>query len=279
MGENTDIAWAHHTHSPWEGCTKVSPACDNCYAEVRNQRFYKGAHWGPHADRRRMSDATLRKPYKWNREAEALGERYRVFPSLCDPFDNHKSILPEWRDEHWQMIRDTPHLDHLLLTKRPQNIQKYLPEDWGDGYPNVWLGTTVENQEEADRRIPHLLSVPALVHFLSCEPIVDRISLLDVRAGPVRMNSLRGTHWNSKGETVATEQRSIGWVVAGGESGPNYRPGKIAWFRSLRDQCHSASVPFLFKQHEGKTRKEIDAKGRELDGVVWDQFPSAGRTE
>lgn len=269
MGENTEIAWAHHTHSPWEGCTKVSPACDNCYAEVRNQRFYQGAHWGPHADRRRMSRTTLNNPMRWNREAEAKGERYRVFPSLCDPFDNHKSILPEWRAEHFQMMRDTPHLDHLLLTKRPENIRKQAPHEWLGGFPkNVWLGATAESQVEANLRMRHLAQNLCAIKFVSCEPMLSHIDLTDVAwFEGHRFNALTGEiddgSWTGK----------IGWVIAGGESGPNYRNGSLGWFRSLRDQCVAADVPFLFKQHEGKTRKEIDAKGRELDGVLWNEFP------
>lgn len=279
MGENTDIAWAHDTHNPWEGCTKISPACDNCYAEARNQRFYQGAHWGPHADRRRMSRATLNKPHKWNKEAGIQGERRRVFcASLADVFDNHKSILPAWREDLWALIRETPHLDWLLLTKRPQNIKKFLPEDWGQGYPNVWLGITGENDDELHRRSDHLFLIPAAKYFLSAEPLLGPLDIIDrLRPAPHLGHSLqvRDGYWRvgltEDGPRV--NWRGFDWVIAGGESGPNFRPGNLDWFKSLRDQCLVAGVPFFFKQHEGKTRREIDAKGRELDGVVWNQFP------
>ena len=134
---------------PWIGCTKVSAACDHCYAEAWDHRF-GGERWGPHANRTRTK--TWGNPIKWNRQAEGAPERPRVFvASLADVFDNHKSILTSWRRELWALIRQCPNLDFLMLTKRPQNIPRYLPEDWGDGYPNVWLGATVESQKEADR--------------------------------------------------------------------------------------------------------------------------------
>lgn len=245
MAENSGIEWTTHTFNPWIGCTRVSAACDNCYAEAWDNRF-GGERWGPHAARTRTK--TWGNPIKWNRKA-AGGERPRVFvASLADVFDNHKSIPDAWRRELWTLIRQCQNLDFLLLTKRPQNIARYLPDDWGGGYANVWLGTTVENQTEADRRIPALVSVPAVVHFLSMEPL----------QGPV---DLRGAH-------------GLEWVIAGGESGAAYRPADPDWFRSLRDQCAAAGVPFLFKQWEGRNQREIKAKGRELDGVVHDGYPT-----
>jgi protein gp37 len=249
MAENSGIEWTHHTFNPWIGCTKVSPACDHCYAEAWDNRF-NGERWGPHAARTRTK--TWGNPVKWNRKAEAEGDRYRVFcASLADVFDNHKSIDPSWRRELWKLIEDTPNLDWLLLTKRPQNIVKFAPERWFlNGIPeNIWMGTTVENQEEADRRLPHLVQIPAKVRFLSCEPIV----------GPVMIRA-----WLNK----------LDWVITGGESGNHYRPAQADWFRDLRDQCADWNTPFLFKQWEGRNQKEIKAKGRELDGVIHDGYPT-----
>lgn len=145
MGENSKIEWTHHTFNTWWGCVKVSPACDNCYAESLSKRF--GDHWGPKAEYRTFSDKHWNEPLRWNRAAEKAGERHRVFcASMADVFDNR---APEGaRERLWALIRQTPHLDWLLLTKRPQNIAEMLPEDWGDGYPNVWLGVTVENQRK-----------------------------------------------------------------------------------------------------------------------------------
>lgn len=258
MAENSGIEWTTHTFNPWIGCTKVSAACDHCYAEAWDKRF-GGERWGPHAPRKRTK--TWGNPVKWNRQAAETGTRPRVFcASLADVFDNHRSIQPEWRGELWGLIRDTPHLDWLLLTKRPQNIAKMLPVNWGDGWPNVWLGTTVEDQVEADRRIPHLARVPARVRFLSCEPLLSRIETPFLRM-----------HFDAYGNW--REGGAIHWVITGGESGTHYRPADPDWFRSLRDQCADAGVPFLFKQWEGRNQREIKALGREFDGVVHDGYP------
>lgn len=227
MAKNSKIEWTDHTFNPWVGCTKVSPGCDHCYAEGWAKRTGGSALW--QGERRRTSEANWRQPVKWNKQSEAEGRRYRVFcASLADVFDNQAE--PEWRDDLFALIRETPHLDWLLLTKRPQNIAKMLPADWRAGYPNVWLGTTVENQTEADRRIPHLLNVPARVRFLSCEPLL----------GPV---DLTAHFLNPQGFTDTPR-----WVIAGGESGPGARPMHSDWARSLRDQCAAAGVPFFFKQ-------------------------------
>jgi protein gp37 len=168
---------------------------------------------------------------------------------LADVGDNHASILPEWRDDLWALIRATPNLDWLLLTKRPQNLVKYLPADWGGGYPNVWIGCTAENQAEYDRRKPALLAIPAVVRFLSMEPLL----------GPVDMGDMTGLHW----------------IITGGENGPKYRHAEPDWFRGLRDQCAMSGVPFLFKQWEGPNQKAIKALGRTLDGVEYNGYPEA----
>lgn len=270
MAENSGIEWTTHTFNPWAGCTKVSPACDHCYAESWAKRSGH-VEWGPKGNRRRTK--TWGNPVKWNRQAGETGERPRVFcASLADVFDNHRSILPEWRRDLWRLIRETPNLDWLLLTKRPQNIEKMLPDDWSDGYPNVWLGTTVENQTEADRRIPHLLSVPAVIHFLSMEPLL----------GPVDIGIGLGCTCDSEERCFGTcpyyrsgvNPRQLSWVIVGGESGHQHRPTDPDWFRGLRDQCSAAGVPFLFKQWSGATTRAIKAMGRELDGVVHDGYPN-----
>ena len=156
MAENSGIEWTTHTFNPWIGCTKVSAACDNCYAEAWDHRF-GGERWGPRAPRTRTK--TWGNPVKWNRQAEGAAERPRIFcASLADVFDNHRSIQDTWRRELWALIDQTPNLDWLLLTKRPQNIVKLAPERWfTGGIPrNVWLGTTVENQEEAKADLMYL---------------------------------------------------------------------------------------------------------------------------
>ncbi|MGJ4855563.1 phage Gp37/Gp68 family protein [Labrys sp. La1] len=278
MGENTKIEWAHHTFNPWVGCTKVSFACDNCYAEGWAKRTGQSDLW--QGNRRRTADANWRQPLKWNRQAEAKGVRYRVFcASLADVFDNQ---VPEiWRSDLFELIEETPALDWLLLTKRPQNIAKMIWPKWDGGLPrNIWLGTTVENQTEAERRIPHLLAVPAAVYFLSCEPLLGPIDLRSLCYGSgkvlppaMRVNEERcsidalrgvsiwpGSHYISpliadrheirNGElwTRNGHARRIDWVIAGGESGPGSRLMLPDWARSLRNQCSAAGVAFHFKQ-------------------------------
>ncbi len=251
MAENSNIEWTHHTFNPWIGCTKISAACDHCYAEAWDKRGLHGfdPRWGPHAARTRTSASTWAKPLKWQKAAKVSGERKRVFcASLADAFDNHKSIQPEWRNDLWALIRECPDLDWLMLTKRPQNIVRFLPTDWDGGYQNVWLGATVENQTAANR-LEALTKAPAAVRFLSMEPLLGRVNL---------------------GAFID----EIDWVITGGENGKDFRPVDPDWFRYLRDQCAEAAVPLLFKQWEGATRKVITAKGRELDGIVHDGYSS-----
>lgn len=250
MAENSGIEWTTHTFNPWIGCAKVSAACDNCYAEAWDNRF-NGERWGPHAARTRTK--TWGQPSKWNRQAGT--DRPRVFcASLADVFDNHKSILPEWRADLWSLIRSTPNLDWLLLTKRPQNIARYLPADWGNGYQNVWLGATVEDRTEMLRRGPALAAIPAVVRFWSVEPLQGDLGDIP--------------------EAIMPD-----WVIVGGENHHSYRPVDPDWFRGIRDQCAARSVPFLFKQWEGASQREIKAKGRTLDGVLHDGYPVPRRAE
>jgi protein gp37 len=251
--KNTNIAWCHHTHNIWEGCTKVGPGCDNCYAENRNQRFHAGNNWGPGAPRLLRSDAYWREPLKWERDHEAFyqqhGCRQRVFcSSLADVFDNEGPA--DQRARLFELIKATPHLDWLILTKRIGNAVKMLPADWGDGYPNVWLGATVVNQEEADRDIPKLLNTPARLRWLSMEPLLGTVKLGSIppvnKNAPCTTDALTGvTYWP---DCDVDHGAKIDWIVIGGESGHNARPMHPDWARSLRDQCISAGVPFLFKQ-------------------------------
>lgn len=269
MAENSAIGWTDHTFNPWEGCQNVSPGCDHCYAETRNIRFADGVNWGPKAPRRRTSAANWRKPVKWNADAAKAGRNDLVFcASLADVFDN--AVPKEWREDLWALIRATPNLTWQLLTKRPQNIKKMLPDDWGNGYPNVWLGTTVEDQKRADERIPVLLAVPAVLRFLSCEPLLGPVDVYggdpDPRLGGVTAG--RGLSlvqfWEADGSGPFP---GIDWVICGGESGPGARPMHPVWARSLRDQCAAADVPFFFKQWGEWARHKINA-GDNLRGAV-----------
>lgn len=229
MAENSKIEWTDHTMNFWIGCTEVSPACDHCYARELAER-HRWATWGNHP-RHRTSAANWRKPFAWNAKAARLGVRYRVFTnSLADFFDNQ--VPEDWRQDAWNVIGQTPALDWLILTKRPQNAPNRLPDGFMQRttmplrfapWPNVWIGTTVENQDEADRRIDQLRAIPAAVRFLSCEPLL----------GPIELD-LDGIHW----------------VIAGGESGPHRRPMDLDWMRGIRDQCERAGVAFFGKQFD-----------------------------
>lgn len=281
MSENTKIEWCDHTFNPWEGCQKVGPGCDNCYAETRNARFAGGVaiNWGPSAPRRRTSASNWAKPKAWNAaHAEFFaqhGRRQRVFcASLGDWADNAVPI--EWLVDMLEMVRLTPNLDWLLLTKRigivSQRLQQahaFILGNWpsidaqplsqwltnwleGDCPPaNVWLGTTITSQPEADRDITKLLAVPAAKRFLSMEPLLGPVDLdtiynTDFGEGQPYLHPLIGRVSDGHGDGCNTP--SIDWVIVGGESGPGARPMHPDWSSSLRDQCVAAGVPFLFKQ-------------------------------
>lgn len=245
MGETTAISWTHHTFNPWWGCTKVSEACRNCYAERDANRFAPGL-WGPEAPRKPASEATWREPLRWDRAAAKAGERRRVFcASMADVFEDRRD-LDEPRARLWGLIEATPNLDWLLLTKRPEAVVRLAPGRWVEGsasFPqNVWLGTTAENQAAADERIPHLLRVPARVRFLSCEPLLGYVDLGRAFSKADEHGELSSPRTNRDGSMA------VSWVIAGGESGAAARPMHPTWVRSLRDQCAEAGVPFHFKQ-------------------------------
>jgi protein gp37 len=275
MAENSKIEWCDHTFNPWTGCAKVSPGCDNCYAEGWSKRAGdKVGKWGAGAARVRTSAANWKLPLKWNAQAATEGRRFRVFcASLADVFDN--AVDPDWRAELFGLIADTQHLDWLLLTKRIGNAAAMIREAAGAPesapaivLPNVWIGATVVNQEEADRDIPKLLATPAAVRFLSMEPLL----------GPVDFRKVPG--FNRIGLDL-----SRWWVIVGGESGPHARPMQEAWATNLRDQCKAAGVPFLFKQWgewspcvppmpDGMVRLGKKSAGRLLEGVTHDGYPT-----
>lgn len=254
MAETTNIEWADATFNPWIGCTAVSAACDHCYAEAWAKRHGR-AKWGAHEPRERTAMSTWNEPRKWNRDAVAFETEHKrprfVFcASLSDVFDN--AVPDEWREDLWDLIRETPRLVWLLLTKRPQNIAKMLPADWGDGWEHVWLGTTVESQEVADRNIPPLMAVPAHKRFLSCEPLLGPLDVSDwlYRGGSNLVEDPLAAALVMQGleDGSAWLRPSLDWVIAGGESGPGARPSHPAWFVELAIACEHAGVPFMFKQ-------------------------------
>lgn len=276
--------------NPWWCCDEVSEACDHCYARTLAARF--GWAWGAPAPRRFFGPDHWREPLRWNAKAEKSGERKRVFcASMADVFEILQPMHPQHgemdtaRADLWKLIEATPALDWQLLTKRPKNILPLVPRHWReDGLPaNVWVGTTVENQEWAEKRIPYLLRVPARVRFLSCEPLLGPIEFSDVTRRSDAVSQL--------GKQALA---GIHWVIAGGESGHGARPSHPDWFRSLRDQCQAVRVPFFFKQWGSYGPVWTDpspvtrvagediiglgligkkAAGRTLDRREWSEFP------
>lgn len=279
MAKETKIEWCDATFNPWIGCTKVSPACDHCYAAVSTPARTLGVEWGAGNPRRRTSAGNWSLPLRWNeKHAEFFaehGRRRRVFcASLADVFDNE--VPPQWRAELFALIEATPNLDWLLLTKRIGNVRDMAPLPWiggpvqhgpdpsnihGGWPPNVWLGATICNQAEADRDIPKLLRVPAAVRFLSIEPMLGPIDLHQVYGVPhnapfsvlndKNMLGLRRCVEHAVGYCMSDcigRLPALDWVIAGGESGPHARRMHPDWARALRDQCAAAGVPFLFKQ-------------------------------
>jgi len=317
MGANSRIEWTDHTFNPWMGCTKVSAGCQHCYAEREMQDHWKKVQWGPQGTRVRTSAQMWRQPLKWDKTlwvecqcgwrgifnehgrcpncehpmvATMKHVRQQVFcASLADVFEQREE-LDTWRADLWKLIEQTPNLDWLILTKRPQNVLDMVPSSWLEHWPkNVWMGTSVENQRAADERIPALLKVPASVRFLSCEPLLEDVDL--------HLTSPVFSSWVVDDWMQVYDH--IHWVIAGGESGPQARIMPLQAVRSLRDQC-AGIVRFLFKQWgEWVPISQLDwvteetrfshqpvevngvmyarvgkgMAGRTLDGREWSEFP------
>lgn len=258
--KDSAIEWTDHTFNPWWGCEKVSPGCAHCYAETFAKRTGHRV-WGSGAEHRFFGDKHWNEPLRWERAAKDAGMRQRVFcASMADVFEDRRD-LDSQRARLWDLIRATPSLDWLLLTKRPENF-RMLP--WGgydDPWPNVWVGTTVEDQERADLRIPLIGVVPAVVRFLSCEPLL----------GPITLPS-----------------SNVHWVIVGGESGHGARPMWVAWAHSLVEQCRAAGIACFVKQlgvdprwADSGLTPVSHAHGKCSDPLEWPtelrlrQFPSA----
>lgn len=234
MTEHTAIEWCTHTFSPWLGCTPVSAACDHCYAAALARRYGWPAYRAG-VPRRRSAASTWKLPRRWQRRAAANGVRASVFPSLCDPFDGE--VGDAWRDDFVAEIEATPDLDWLLLTKRPHLAAKYWARRRMPA--NVALGVTAETQAMADLRIPQLLAIEGPnFRFVSIEPML----------GPIDLTAIPRARAEGFMRPLDGRFRTLDWVIAGGESGPNSRASHPAWFRDLRDQCVAAGVAFFFKQ-------------------------------
>lgn len=237
MGEFSKIEWTDHTFNPWIGCQKVSAGCDNCYAEAMMDRRYGRVKWGPHGERVRTAPANWRKPYQWDKAAKAMSVRHRVFcASLADWLDN--KAPQQWREDLAVVIEETPHLDWLLLTKRPENFDRLAPWRSDALPPNVWLGVTCEDQERYNRRWPVLSEIRAAVRFISYEPAI----------GPLEP-------WGRPD-----------WIICGGESGPGARYMPPEWARDVMAYCASDGIAFFMKQMSGKKPIPIGLLVREFPG-------------
>lgn len=301
MGDHSEIQWTDATWNLTTGCTRVSSGCDHCYAfQLHDQR-----HAAYLAGRMPDAPAQYHRPFS---EVQLIPERLalplkwtkprKIFvDSMSDLF--HADVPDEFLDQVFASMALAPRHTFQVLTKRPQRMKRYLTWEepsitrrgriqnqmdflWARGglpqrvvidqwpLPNVWLGTSVEDQDAA-YRIDWLVKTPAAVRFLSCEPLIGPLDISDRRLDSfTRLNPLTGRLTAMSGRDEGQSSSRLHWVIAGGESGPDFRPIDLDWARDLRDQCISAGVPYFFKQIGGRTSK---AGGRELDGRTWDELP------
>jgi protein gp37 len=233
MGKTTLIEWTNKTWNPWQGCKKISAGCLNCYMYRAKNRYGQDPQLI-----KRSSKTTFYSPLKWND------------PSLiftCSWSDWFIEEADPWREEAWDIIQRNPHHIFQILTKRPERIAKSLPPNWGLGWDNVWLGVTIENQQNLSR-FDYLLDLPSKFRFISAEPLL----------GPLFLHNTP----------------LLDWVIVGGESGPKYRSLNLDWVREIRNTCTSKEIPFYYKQLGGTKRIDGTWGGRDLDGRTWDQIPN-----
>lgn len=233
MSEQTIIAWTDRTWNPWRGCEKISPGCAHCYMFTAQERYgrdpavvVRTGTWGD--------------PLRWERDAARARRVERIF--TCSWSDWFHEAADAWRDDAWGVVRRCPHLHFQILTKRHERIAAHLPADWGDGYPNVWLGVSIENNRFV-HRADALRELPAAVRFISAEPVLSSMPDLNLTG--------------------------IDWLIVGGESGPGFRPMDHAWVRELRAKARAAGTAFFFKQ-SAAPRTEM---GIRLDGDIVREYP------
>lgn len=215
----TQALWSDHIWQPWRGCVRVSAGCQNCYMFRTLQQL------------KRDPTIVLRSNYDdWTLPYRLKGGMVQV----CSQSDFFIDQADEWRAAAWDVMRDNPQLVYQILTKRPGRIEKHLPRDWGEGWVNVVLGVSAEDQTTADVRIPQLLRVPAAHYFVSAQPLL----------GPMHVAS-------------HLSPRRVSLVLTGCESGPDSRPTDTAWLRSLEQQCRKAKVRFFLVQQEDPTSAQL----------------------
>lgn len=238
MADTTGISWTDHTFNPWWGCTKIAPGCDNCYAAALDHRT-GGNYFDAKQPPRRTKPNNWRKVLKWNKQATEENIRHRVFcGSMMDWCDKD---APEGAvSELFELIKATPMLDWQLLTKRATLIKGRLPDDWGNGYDNVWLGVTVEDKKYGLPRIESLREIPAKVKFISAEPLLEDLDIVNLSG--------------------------IDWCIIGGESGNGFRKMEYEWVQELILNCVFYDVAIWFKQWGGNSKNK---GGSELNGKKW----------
>jgi protein gp37 len=235
------IGWCHWTVNLWWGCNfatmddgSLSEECRHCYAWMMSRIFSKGkATWGPKGNRWIRHEAARRDLYKLDKKAHTKGVRERVFiNSMSDTFED-RDDLNEARSFLWDACKFVTNLDILLLTKRPQNVNRMVPQEWLKNWPaHVWIGTSAGNQKSADERLPFLIDIPAKVRFVSAEPLLEKVEIDPIFFG--------GFH-----------PAKIHWIIVGGESGGKARPMENDWARWLRDDCKRHGAAFYMKQLGG----------------------------
>jgi len=272
MGKKTEIEWCDATFNPWIGCTKVSPGCDNCFAEATATRYGWVKKWGD--DYHRTTPENWKNPLRWAKEAVAAGKIMRLFClSLGDIFD--RKIPNEWRSMLWTLILKTSSIggvEWLLLTKRPEYIEAMVPPILLCNPPSfLRFGFTAENQEMYEKRAPIFFSAWHGKNFMSYEPAIGELIMRSYCPGCGKLlnGSLSKTCGTCHGET-----KNIDWLVAGSESGARRRLANSQWFRIARDQCKDAGIPFMLKQ--ANTAHGALVKRPLLDGRQWLEFPKAG---
>lgn len=249
----TKIPWTDETWNPVSGCSPISAGCKNCYANRMSKRL-AGRFGYPPAPRN--FDVTfhpdkLDQPLHWKKPR-------RIFPcSMGDLF--HEDVPDEWIDRVFDVIQSAWWHTFQILTKRPERALEWCCQSGRMPLPNVWLGVTAENQEQANKRILILLQIPAAVRFVSVEPMLSEVNLTNQ---PWWDHRPEYDYWKA---VYPWARKTLDWVIVGAETGPGKRPMNLDWARSVRDQCVRAGIPFFFKK---------DSEGwQTLDSCIWDQFP------
>jgi len=264
MAVNSGIGWTHHTLNFWWGCHKVSEECRHCYISPIMKRAGKEPFGGPiRTSQRLWNDA-----HRFEKLAIATGERQRVF--TCSMSDFFHPGADAWRPEAWEVIRQTPHLDWLIVTKRIEEAQTRLPADWGDGWPNVWLGVTCGHSDSL-HRVLRLLEAPAALRFVSAEPLLGPLDFTRLDGS---VNAL-GEQRTSYGVVIAERLGPrIDWIITGCERAAKEtrRRQEVEWVRSIDEQCRRHGIPHFQKQYY-----RTDAQGNEVgdvcdDGLLLGEF-------